>query len=262
MEFLNSVASLASLIAFIALIWLVVVAFKEGVLWGILVLLLSPISASIFAAKYWPVARKPFLVYIVTVMISFAYFAYAYQQLGISEAFDMQAKMESGEFTDDDAFAFMESSMDRMENSGMLDAQEQQDLEQMKQIYDAIKQDAQHAQSGVKLPARPSSASADSAAAQDPVVEAAQPVKPRQTKPYERPSLEYQDVSFGELAQFVNRPIIILDRQGRKHQVTLLGVSAEGVQLRKSIQGGNFDFGMRRVEVERIQALLPVIASN
>ena len=109
-------------------------------------------------AKYWSVARKPFLVYIVTVTISFAYFAYAYQQLGISEVFEMQTKMESGEFTEDDAFAFMKGTMDRMENSGMLDAQEQQDLEQMKQmkqIYDTIKQDMQHPQGGGNLQTQP-----------------------------------------------------------------------------------------------------------
>jgi hypothetical protein len=257
MEFLNSVASLASLIAFIAFIWLLVVAFKKGVLWGILVFLLSPISASIFAAKYWSVARKPFLVYIVTVTISFAYFAYAYQQLGISEVFDMQAKMESGEFTEDDTFAFMEGTMDRMENSGMLDAQEQQDLEQMKQIYNMITQDMQHPQGSANLPAQP--ALADSADAQKPAPQAA---KTAQTKPYERPALSYQDVSFGELAQFVNRPLIVFDRQGREHQVTLLTISSDGLQLRRSIAGGNFDFGMRKVDIERIQALVPTIASS
>ena len=257
MEFLNSVASLASLIAFIAFIWLLVVAFKKGVLWGVLVFLLSPISASIFAAKYWSVARKPFLVYIITVTISFAYFAYAYQQLGISEGFEMQAKMESGEFTEDDAFAFMEGTMERMENSGMLDAQEQRDLEQMKQIFNTIKQDTQHLQDGVNLPIQ--STLAVSEARQNP---APQPAKPAQTKPYERLALTYQDMSFGELAQFVNRPVIIFDRRGREHQVTLLSISSEGLQLRKFIQGGNFDFGMRKVDIERIQVLAPAIASS
>jgi len=64
MQFLGMLMPLLGFVAFAAYVWLVVVAFKESALWGVLVLLFSPITAIIFAIKNWDEAKKPFLVYV------------------------------------------------------------------------------------------------------------------------------------------------------------------------------------------------------
>ncbi len=44
-------------------IWLLVTAFKESVLWGVLSLLV-PFAALVFVVKHWDVSKKPFLIQI------------------------------------------------------------------------------------------------------------------------------------------------------------------------------------------------------
>jgi len=52
-------------------IWLLKVAFSRSTLWGVLVLLFSPIAAAIFAVKFWNESKKPFLVYSGSIAGSF-----------------------------------------------------------------------------------------------------------------------------------------------------------------------------------------------
>ena len=55
--------TLAWVLSLVGYLWLAIVGFKRSVLWGLLVLLLSPVTAIIFAMTNWFDARKPFLVY-------------------------------------------------------------------------------------------------------------------------------------------------------------------------------------------------------
>jgi hypothetical protein len=62
-QYLALLMPLLGIIGFAAWIWLVVVAFKRSPLWGVLVLLLSPVSAIVYAVKFWGEAKRPFLAY-------------------------------------------------------------------------------------------------------------------------------------------------------------------------------------------------------
>lgn len=244
METLATLASLVGIILLISYIWLAVVAFQRRVLWGVLVLLFSPITAIIFAFKYWLEAKKPFLVYIVCFTLFFAYAGYMFVRMGGPEMLDMADRIKHGEFTEEDAFDFMKDTLDRMDSSGLLDAQEKRDLAKMQATFSALKDDYQLSQDGLKDPSAAAPASLPS---------------PRipQTHPYERPRLTYQDVPLSGLTAFINRPIRVFDRQGREHNVTLLGMEDGDLKLRKNVAGGTFDFGLPSVRIERIQALAP-----
>jgi hypothetical protein len=122
---------LISLICFAAFIWLVVVAFKNSTLWGVLVLLFSPITAIVFAIKCWEEAKKPFLLYIGSSAAALAVVLIFMASLA-APMVKMAQQMESGEVTPDQAADFIEDTMDRMEDSGMLSAQEKADLRKMK----------------------------------------------------------------------------------------------------------------------------------
>ena len=52
---------LGIVIGLIGGIWLLVVAFKESILWGLGCLFL-PIVSLVFAIMFWPKAGKPFLI--------------------------------------------------------------------------------------------------------------------------------------------------------------------------------------------------------
>ncbi len=243
----ESLALLASLVGIVLLgsyIWLAVVAFKRRILWGVLVLLLSPITAIIFACKYWLEAKKAFLVYIVCFILYFGYTGYLFIHLGGPEMFEMADSIEHGQLSEEDALNFMQNTIDRMDSSGLLDAQEKQDLAKMQEIFDELKRDHSRSQADVYKPSATEHPSNTS-------------VLTPQTRPYERPRLTYQDVALSELAAFINMPIRVFDREGRQHNVTLLGMEAGNLKLRKNVGGGTFDFAMSDTKIERIQALSP-----
>ncbi len=244
METLALLASLVGIILLASYIWLAVVAFRRRVLWGVLVLLLSPITAVIFAAKYWVEAKEPFLLFMVCFTLYFSYTGYIFVHMGGPEMFDMADRMERGEFTEEDAFNFIEDTMDRMGSSGLLDAQEKQDLAEMQTMLNALKEDYQ----------RPQAESNDRFTA-DPAPESSRPTP--QNYPYERPRLTYQDVPLPGLTTLINMPIRVFDRQGREHNVTLLGVEDGNLKLRKNIGSGTFDYELPNAKIERIQALAP-----
>lgn len=54
---------LGGLVAFIGGIWLLVVAFKQSVWWG-LGSLIIPFVGLVFAIMNWQIAKTPFLVYV------------------------------------------------------------------------------------------------------------------------------------------------------------------------------------------------------
>ena len=136
MKLLGMLFPLLGLVTLGAYIWLVVVAFKRSVGWGIGVLLLSPISAIVFAVKYWQESKKPFLLYIGSVSASiamvFAMFAFVGGSAVMSLANQMQ-ELEGGEVGGTEVAAFMEQQMDPLEESGLLNAEEQEQLPQKPQ---------------------------------------------------------------------------------------------------------------------------------
>jgi hypothetical protein len=73
MGFLFLLVMLLSLVSSVAFIWLLVLAFRESVLWGLGVLFV-PFFFIFFAIKYWDGAKRPFLIYTgsaVTMVIVF-----------------------------------------------------------------------------------------------------------------------------------------------------------------------------------------------
>jgi len=61
---------LGMIIALIGGVWLIVTAFREGLLWGLGCLLL-PIVSLAFVIMHWDEAKKPFLVNLLGVLLVF-----------------------------------------------------------------------------------------------------------------------------------------------------------------------------------------------
>ena len=55
--------SLGSLIAFVGAIWILVLAFKKSILWGLGSLFLAPVML-VFAIMNWSDCKKPFLIWL------------------------------------------------------------------------------------------------------------------------------------------------------------------------------------------------------
>ena len=62
--------ALGGIMAVVGGIWLIVLAFRKSVLWGLLCLFISPASI-VFAIQNWAISQRPFLIEIAGVVVLF-----------------------------------------------------------------------------------------------------------------------------------------------------------------------------------------------
>ena len=82
MEILNYITPIVFLLSCLALLWLTYRAFKRHIAWGFAVLLLSPISATVFGVSHWRNEKFPFLAYITTFIAAIALCLYLFTAWG------------------------------------------------------------------------------------------------------------------------------------------------------------------------------------
>jgi len=78
--------ALGGLIGLVAWIWLLVVAFRVSLGWGLVILLLSWtwIPVIVFAVKYWDLAKKPIILYAVCFGVSVVAYVVAVFVIGMN----------------------------------------------------------------------------------------------------------------------------------------------------------------------------------
>lgn len=106
-----SILGLAALVNLIGFLWLVVTGFKRSVLWGLLVFLFSPLTAVIFALTNWFDARKPFVVYIVSLLLMVGTGVYMYSEVGTENMQKLSSRLQSGEIRPDEAMRLIEKAI-------------------------------------------------------------------------------------------------------------------------------------------------------
>lgn len=89
---------IGGLIGLVAWIWLLVSAFRAGIGWGLLILLLSwtCIPVIIFAVRHWETAKRPIMLWAVGFLVSLAGYLVAFFALGMEMGSIVE---ETGEVT-------------------------------------------------------------------------------------------------------------------------------------------------------------------
>lgn len=108
---LLAMLGIASLVSFI---WVVVIAFKEDVIWG-LGCLFIPLIIIVFGIMHWDKCKKPFLIYVITsIILGVMYFKIVYAVFSQTGVMDLNAQVESGEITEQEAQQRMQQRMAEM----------------------------------------------------------------------------------------------------------------------------------------------------
>ncbi len=259
MKLLGLLFPLLGLVSLVAYIWLVVVAFKRSVGWGIGVLLLSPISAIVFAVKYWQESKKPFLIYIGSVSASIAMVFVMFAFLGGFARMSMASKMSEGEAGEAEVAAFMEQHLDRMEDSGLLDEQEQEQLQQVKQQLKQMT-NAQEGRAEEETPEATSDA-VQPAANPTPVQS---PQEVRQTLPPVAETSEPQStapttgprkrdlVPVSEVGRHVGEVLKVVTEDGRSFQGRLVSVNGNELVFEKHLRSGMITVPWDKSEIQSL----------
>ena len=77
--------TLGGLVGFVAWIWLVVVAFRVGTAWGVVILLLSWtwIPVIVFAVQHWDLAKRPVLLVAAAIILNLVGTVVAFSVVGV-----------------------------------------------------------------------------------------------------------------------------------------------------------------------------------
>lgn len=94
-----SVLLVAGLVSLVGYFWLAIVAFKRSVPWGLLVLLLSPLTAIVFSLVHWFEARKAFLVYIISFLLCAGSAVFISGDVGMGNMQQIASGIQSGQLT-------------------------------------------------------------------------------------------------------------------------------------------------------------------
>ena len=274
------------LISLVALVWLIIRAFRKNTLWGIAVLLLSPISALFFGIKYWQEEKKPFLAYITSFATATSLALYVFTAWGGWEVARMALKVNSGiqaeQLSQQDAYDFMHANLQFIENASP-DEQDRRKVEVIRKFLDqhesnlsdpdreklhadvvALMNDqdlstAQHQElenMRKQLTVRP----VDNTL-QETQTPAAAPENPRRTlsrrpsKPKVNYRADYHEIEISEAGKYVGKSFKVTRRNSKERECRLIGTSPGKLRFEQRGRGGTFTFEYRHRDIEKLKLL-------
>jgi hypothetical protein len=135
MNILPLITQIACIFSLVALLWLTVRAFRKKPAWGFAVMLLSPVSATVFGIKYWDEEKQAFLTYITTFVTAMALAMYLFTSWGgwelVRATYLVHSGIKSRMLTAQDAEFFMKANVSFTEKSG-LDVQNEARMQQVR----------------------------------------------------------------------------------------------------------------------------------
>jgi len=248
MNTLLLVALPAGLITMIALLWLVVRAFRKHAGWGVAVLLLSPFAATLFGIHYWKDEKQPFLVYLCTFTTAIALGLYAFAAWGDGDL--RQASQQLRQIIRD--AAPLHADTDEMMNARLTPAADPAPV-------------AENLQPPV-MPAAAATATAVAADATDAAPAAAAPPPKKQqydlssiakkiTPRQERYRLGYVPIKVADAKNYVGSTVKITRRNVPEKEYRLTGVTENSLELAQRNSHGSFSFRFRNSVIEKIRVL-------
>jgi hypothetical protein len=270
METLNMLASLFGVVAFIALIWLLVRAFKRHILWGLAVLLLSPITATLYGIIYWRDDKKPFLAYITSFTAAVGLGLYVFTAWGgwdvVRTSLAVNQGIHDKTLTEQQALAFMNSGIDFIENSNpgeedmkklelmrrfinqneanMSDADRQKLQNEILDLMEKEDLSAQDREALEKMRAQITSTTPKDTAVTLHPKTVSRPAKTR---------LVYVPIKLSEAGDHVGKVVKVKRKNSSEQQVLLTRVSPGGVHFERRKYGGTFAFSYRNQDIEELR---------
>ncbi len=290
MHTLYQISQALGLVAFVALIWLVVRACKTHILWGLGILLLSPITATIYAIKYWEQAKQPFLVYISSLVAGTALGLIVFTSWGgwrvVQDAAHVHSGIERQSMTEADGLRFMHSSLDFLENASQteqdqktiaimrkmlnqmtagksdtenreitrefLDHFENFDLdEQQRQGLERIRQQLEN------LDAQPAGEHQGRNHANNPEDWTLPKVVsvPLPSAPPSQSRLVYVPIPVARARDYLGFPVKVTGNTGPENLCKLVAVSRNGLHFEKRIRGGTMSFAYHYDAIKSLKVL-------
>jgi len=208
---------LLGIVSLISFIWVVVIAFKQDIIWG-LGCLFIPLIIIVFGIMHWDKCKKPFLIYVVTsIVLGVMYFKIVYAVFSQTGAMDLGAQVESGEITQQEAEQRMQQRMAEMFgiDAGQLPQPEQAQSaeDKISSLTDQMNQRAEHAEQEA----------ANAAAA------------PQRIK-------VYNAFRISQARDYLGKNVRIVSKSDVEKQGVLKEVKYDRLVIERNLRGGDFSF--------------------
>ena len=250
MDQLPLLTQLSGILTLLALLWLSIRAFRKHPGWGLLVLLLSPIGASIFGIQHWAGEKKPFLAYITTFTLTLSLALFLFSSWGgwklIEATRHVQQEMANQSLSKADATAFIHTSLNFSEKSGLNPEEQQQ--------YNAVRRHLEQLEEAEQAAAEQQAAAEAKARAAEELSRAtiSKKVQPQQ----ERYRLEYQPIPLSEAKNYIGSTVKIIRKGVLEKEYRLTGASANRLQLAQRNTAGTYSFSYNTRDIEKIRVLV------
>jgi len=254
MDKLLLLTQLCGILALLALLWLSIRAFRKHTGWGYLVLLLSPIGAAIFGVRHWADEKKPLLAYITAFTLTLSLALFLFSSWGgwelVQAYYRVQQGIQTRNLSREDATAFIHTSLDFSEKSG-LSMQDRQQFIAVRRHLEALDQAEQAA--AAEEAALAAKAEAEAAAGE--TLTLATISKKVQAKK-ERYRLAYKPIQIADARNYVGYTVKVVRKGVQEKEYRLTGATANRLQFAQRNSYGTYSFSYRTRDIEKIRVLI------
>jgi hypothetical protein len=291
MNTLLLISQVSGLLAVAAFIWLIMRAFSKHFLWGIAVLVLSPISAVIFGIRHWRDEKQPFILYLGTFITSVGLGLLVFTAWGgwdlVQTAYRVHLGLENQSLSDKDAYAFMQANLQFIEkanpdneadlklefirkyleqNKSGITKLEKQKLEtEVRELMEAenlsiAQQDELRELSDQLAALQPPDDPApeiDTPVAKQPVTADRETATPATATP-QRYRVEYLEIDAADAGKYIGKTFKVTRRNSEEQKCRLIGTSPGRLHFEQHGRGGTFSFKYRYRDIEQLKLLAKV----
>ena len=252
MDKLPLLTQLSGILTLLALLWLSIRAFRKHAVWGFLVLLLSPIGASIFGINHWADEKKPFLTYITTFTLSLSLAIYLFSSWGgweLIQAYNrVQQGMKTQSLSREDATAYIHTSLNFSERSG-LNPEDQQQLKAMRRHLAQLDEVEQ----AKALQEAEAEAVAAAARAREELSLAT--ISKKMQPEQEHYRLEYIPIPIDDARYYVGSTVKVIRKGVQEKEYRLTGATANKLRFAQRNSAGTYSFSYNTRDIEKIRVL-------
>lgn len=287
MHTLLYISQALGLVALFSLIWLIIRAFKKHILWGLAVLLLSPISALFFGIKYWRDEKKPFLAYMSSFGVATGLAAYVFTAWGgwevVNTALNVNEGIHSEKLTEQEALDFMHANLRYLKHaspneedrrnvemmqkflqqyeSGMSDADRKKMQEEIinmmenEDLSPAQRRELKHLRKQLNLSEAESTAKNPEVAKPTLTEDASRTLSKRPSTRKVNYRADYQEIEISEAGKYIGKTFKVTRKNSDERQCRLIGSSPGRLRFEQRGRGGTFTFEYKHSDIEKLKLL-------
>ena len=247
-ESLTIMTQIMAGVTVLALLWLSARAFKKHFFWGAGVLLLSPLGAAFFGARYWKDEKLPLLAYLGTLATTAGLVVLLFGAWGgwelVAASRHAQQALKTQTLTPGDADAFQKASLSFAEKSGT--------VYHNGGLMARIERELERAREREEITARAEAMEEQQADDEEYTLN---DLYRRSQVKKERYRVNFRKIRVADAHKYVGSTVKLTRRNVGEKEYRLIGVKGGALQVMQKNGSGSFSFAFKKRDIEKLRVL-------